>query len=212
MRGSRTDGFTLIEMLVVIAILGMLAMFLLPNVLGASRQGQITETLARIEFLKSSIDAFEREYDVYPPDDFSLDELKGAKVAAKADPNNAGIESLVLYLHQKRNGRSTLEDRRPWLTNLDEDKNSATIPVLDTTQKFEVADAWGVPIAYFSAGTGGYERVQRITMPTGEVADVKALRGESGRPLNPTKYQLISAGPDQLFGTDDDLTYPERGP
>jgi hypothetical protein len=82
---------------------------------------------------------------------------------------------------------------------------------LDTTQKYEVVDAWGQPLVYFAANHGGYERVQQVQLTNGEIVDVKALRSEGGRYLNPTKYQLISAGPDQTFGTGDDIVYPEPG-
>ncbi len=203
---SRTRGFTLIEMLVVIAILSLLAMFLIPSLSMGRQKGEIAETEARMTFLRTAIDRFERVSQTYPPDDFTtLD----PKVSWKRDDINTGIESLILHLHVKRGGQSTLEDKQQWLSNTDQDHNTVESPVLGTNEKYEVVDAWGTPIAYFAAQYGGYAKEQSIQRTDGTIVKVGALTDTKGKPLHPTKYQLISAGPDQEFGTEDDVSYPE---
>ncbi len=203
---ERASGFTLIEILVVIGILSLLAVALIPNLVGAGEQARRTETHVRMQTLKTAIDSYERRHGYFPPDNFIDPE---GKVKATPDSINAGIESLVIFLHQEAGG-TTLVDHEDWLTNADGDDNAVEIPLLERRAKVEVLDAWGVPFAYFCAGSGGFEAVQRIRDEFGE-QEVRAWRNpNSSGYLGSRKYQIVSAGPDNLFNTDDDLTWPER--
>ena len=210
MRRAHADGFTLIEILIVITILGVLMAVLLPNVLGGWEGAQRSETEGRLTLLRTEIEAFERQdkHSWYPPDNFKSPD-PDFKVLAKEDGVNSGIESLVIFLSQKQ--RSPFSDKAEWLANTDQDKNSGDIPGLSTIEKREVVDAWGTPIAYFVSWTKGYEREQLVQPSEGEVQKVRAVKyPKSGKPLNEGRYQLISAGPDMTFGTDDDITWPKR--
>ena len=201
---SPQSGFTLIEILVVIGIISLLAVALIPNLVGASEEGRRMETQARLTTLKTAIDTYERRHGHYPPDNFA--DLEG-KVKNSADGINTGIESLVIFLHQEAGG-TTLVDYEDWLTNFDGDDNVSVIPLLERKAKVEVVDAWGVPFAYFCAGSGGYDRVQRIMDGVGE-QEARAWRNpKSSGYLGSRRYQIISAGPDSQFNTDDDMTSP----
>ena len=203
---SPQSGFTLIEILVVIGILSLLAVALIPNLVKGSEEGRRLETQTRITTLKTAIDTYERRHGRYPPDDFT--DLEG-KVKNRADGINAGIESLVIFLHQEAGG-TTLVDYEDWLTNFDEDDNATVIPLLERKAKVEVVDAWGVPFAYFCANSGGYDRVQRILDGFGE-QEARAWRNpKSSGYLGSRSYQIISAGPDNEFNTEDDMTSPVR--
>lgn len=212
-RSSAARGFTLMELMIVLAIISLLAVALLPNVIGGSRRAQETETTMRIQFLRTSIEAFARRYGFYPPDDFQSPD-RGFKVVAKADPLNPGIESLIIFLHQRRLGADSLADHEDWLSNTDHDKNTALIPGLDRLDKVEVIDAWGTPLAYFSSQSGGYERAQRIVDQDGVEVKARAVKNpRTGKYHAPGKYQIISAGPDGVFGENDegkcdDLVFP----
>ncbi|MEM7198975.1 MAG: type II secretion system protein [Planctomycetota bacterium] len=202
----RSAGFTLIELLIVIGIVGLLAAALLPNVLGAQTEGEITETRARMMFLAQAAKAYERKSDAggYPPDQFG-----NLKTTIKADQVNTGIECLVIALCSAPLGRDTLADHLDWLGNTDGDKAGTSIPKLGHQEKMEVLDAWGTPIAYFCSANGGYERKQRVQLETGDVESAHAIKDpKSGKYLAPGKFQLVSAGPDTLFNTDDDVTHP----
>lgn len=199
-------GFTLIEVLVVIGIISLLAVALLPNLISGEESGKRVETQVRMQTLQTAVETFERRYGYYPPDNFVDPE---GVVAATPDGVNAGIESLVIFTHQHAGG-TTVVEHEDWLTNADGDDNAAVIPLLQRKAKVEVADAWGVPFAYFCAGTGGYEVVQRIRDAFGE-QEARAWRNpRTGGYLGGVKYQIVSAGPDSVFNTDDDLTWPER--
>jgi len=202
-------GFTLIELLVVISILSVLVVAFLPNVLGVATEGERVETQGRMEYLVQAIKAYERKKDYYPADDFK-DPASG-KLMGKNNGVNSGIESLVLFLCQKRLGTDSLADHEDWLANTDGDENSSVIPLLDRRALVEVVDAWGLPFYYASAQTGGYSRSQQIESPDG-IGGMKVRpfkNPETGKVAGKGKFQLVSAGPDGVFGNEDDLTYPK---
>jgi prepilin-type N-terminal cleavage/methylation domain-containing protein len=209
---SRRDGFTLIELLIVIAILGLLAAALLPNILGASETQKLAETKARLQAVRAAVDAFERKFSFYPPADFNPLDDKVLPMKGKTDKTNAGIESLVIALHWKSFGGTTFEEQTSWLTNTDEDDYGVEIPLLGRSAKMEIADAWGNPIAYFHGDFETEQRVQLGLESGGAVVRVRAWQDpKTKRPLGARKgWQLVSAGPDRAFNTDDDLTWPER--
>ncbi len=200
-------GFTLIEILVVMGILSLLAVALIPNLVGAGEQRRRAETQVRLQTLKNAIDGYEMRHGFYPPDNF-VDPLD--KVKATADMVNSGIESLMIFVHQEVGG-TTMVDHEDWLTNTDEDDNGTVIPLLERKSKVEVVDAWGVPFAYFCANAGGFEAVQRIRDQFGAEGPARAWRNpNSNGYLGARRYQLVSAGPDMEFNTGDDITWPER--
>ncbi|MEE9128211.1 MAG: hypothetical protein V3U11_13825, partial [Planctomycetota bacterium] len=75
----------------------------------------------------------------------------------------------------------------------------------------EVLDGWQTPIAYFREDA--YDRKQMVVGTGGDQRqlEVTAWRHRvTGQFLNKSKYQLISAGKDGEFNTDDDIIYPAR--
>ncbi|MFH1826717.1 MAG: prepilin-type N-terminal cleavage/methylation domain-containing protein [bacterium] len=72
----RRKGFTMIELLVVIGIIGLLAVFLVPNLLGARDRAKETAVKGVMHSVQLAIEAYEMENLVYPLD------------------NNIGLESL----------------------------------------------------------------------------------------------------------------------
>ena len=84
--------------------------------------------------------------------------------------------------------------------------------LLDTTKLREVVDGWGNPIVYFR--NDSYRPRQAVLMggdSEGLQEEVAALKDPTtNKNLSPRKYQLISAGPDLTYGTEDDITYPTK--
>lgn len=214
-QGPRTlrgadGGFTLIELLLVIGILGLLVAAFLPDLFGADQQAKAAETEARMLHLQSVVSDFERREAFYPPDDLKAIDLNGGfEFEVTTDGINTGIESLVIFTHQRRGGTNLLE-HETWLQNTDEDKNRTVIPLLNRKEKVEVVDVWGTPFAYF---TGPYEgKKQQIMGPDGIAVPVTPWKNpkSTGYLGDENKFMLISAGPDGVFNTEDDLTYPTR--
>ncbi len=75
-RSKRGTGFTLIEILVVIVVIGMLAALVAPNVfrhVGASREATAR---SQIELLGTALDAYRLDNDMYPTSEQGLAALQ----------------------------------------------------------------------------------------------------------------------------------------
>jgi general secretion pathway protein G len=72
-RDTRRRGFTLLEVLLVLAILGVIAAMVVPNLLGSQRDAMVKATRNNIHGLESALDLFGKDHDgEYPA---SLSEL-----------------------------------------------------------------------------------------------------------------------------------------
>lgn len=157
-RAQPAAGFTLIELMIVIAILGLLAAVLLPNILGAQDASNETDTESIFIQLDHAAGAFDRKHGIYPPANLKMPD-KGSKLAkavAKWKPDNGrntGIESFVAFVSQDRRGGTDLSVLGDNLCNTDNDKHGAELTLLGRTERLEIADAWRTPMAYFDRFT-----------------------------------------------------------
>jgi general secretion pathway protein G len=62
----RNQGFTLVEMLLVLVILATLAAIVYPKVMGRSEQARVTAAQTQIANFKTALDAFEVDNGYYP--------------------------------------------------------------------------------------------------------------------------------------------------
>jgi prepilin-type N-terminal cleavage/methylation domain-containing protein len=200
----RQEGFTLIEILAVIAILGLLMGIAMVGIGKFRQQGNIAATRARIETLQLMIQKYESHYGSCPEDTL-------AKYKITSNGINEGIEALYVGLHLKDFAEgANLDDKM--LINTDDDTTATLYHRVAgfNNSLFEVADLWGNPIAYFRFSDYGKKQTYRLAdSPDPENADqdVSARQSKTtGTWVNPDGYQLISAGPDRIFGTDDDVT------
>lgn len=81
---ARDAGFTLLELLVVLAILGLLAAIVAPQVLGYLGTSRSQTAKVQIENISASLDHFQLDMGRYPTPEEGLDAL------VKAPPNAAG--------------------------------------------------------------------------------------------------------------------------
>ena len=65
-RAGRSRGFTLIEMLLVLVILGTLAAIVIPKFAGRTEQARVTAAKTQIANFKTALDAFEVDNGYYP--------------------------------------------------------------------------------------------------------------------------------------------------
>lgn len=72
---KRQKGFTLIEIMVVVVIIGLLATLVLPRVLGRQEQAQIEKTKADIQALSSALKLYKLDNFNYPSTQQGLDAL-----------------------------------------------------------------------------------------------------------------------------------------
>jgi prepilin-type N-terminal cleavage/methylation domain-containing protein len=208
-------GFTLIELLVVIGIIGLLVGVFAPQIFGGRQSADIAATKARIAELVTMVDGYKLVWGDVPPDDYStLGGVEGAQGAWQFGTDNGknlGIESLVMHLSMQSKGGGRLDERDEWLANTDGDKAPKTIELLGTKDRKEVVDAWGTPLAYFTARVGsGYGSKQKIVGETSDgmtrdEVDAAPWKTTDGGFVHPRGFQLFSAGPDLLFNTPDDV-------
>ena len=75
-RQFRTQrGFTLIEVMVVVAILGLLAAMVVPNLIGRDEEARITKAKQDISSLENSLDLYRLDNFTYPTVDQGLEAL-----------------------------------------------------------------------------------------------------------------------------------------
>lgn len=72
MRKRHSRGFTLLEILLVITIIGILAATIIPNFIGFDTEARITSTRANLETLRTLVNLFRAKEGKYPN---SLEEL-----------------------------------------------------------------------------------------------------------------------------------------
>lgn len=210
MNQHKQNGFTLIELLIVIGIIGTLAAVLLPRILDTDQAAKQTETEALMLQLSTACKKFETKFGYYPSDDLRY-LRKGAGPAWKTDNGqNTGIESLLVMVSQSTKGGTNLSGMRDKMTNTDADKHGAPYPLLDDmTQRMEIADGWNTPMVYF---TKLNMKKSQLVVPAVDEAPVrvKARRREDGSYYGAKRFQILSAGRDLTFGTDDDISFPSN--
>lgn len=210
-RSAEPAGFTLIELLVVMSILGLLAAALTPAISRALSRGDDAETNARMLRIKTAAESFADEFGTFPPDNFEPfgGEDYLANFKATSDRVNAGIESFVLFVSWTAKSGFDLTEHEDWLANTDGDNNEAQIPMLDRTAKVEIVDSWRTPFAYFVRPTT--KSTQEIMLENGEILTARPHKNpKTGKCLGARNFQIVSAGPDLMFNTDDDLVYPPK--
>lgn len=75
MNRKNQKGFTLIELMVVIIILGLLAGLVLPKILGREEEARVTTAKTQIRNLEGGLDQFKLDNGFYPSTDQGLDAL-----------------------------------------------------------------------------------------------------------------------------------------
>lgn len=210
-------GFTLLEILVVIAILGVLMLIIVPSIQSARRSALLLQTEARIQSLEDGIDGF---YSFSGRYYYPGQTPRGQNVLGNA---LTGSRLLAQALWTPREEDYIAADAG------DLPGGYPTGAYTGHSDNYEMSyqgvdhllsdDFSGdlMPILYYPAcpGTQGkdadaqykYKHNQAISTPGGEEADFYEFISEDGdRPYNPGKYLLIAPGADREYFTADDIT------
>ena len=87
-------GFTLIEVMVVVVILGILAAIIVPNVIGKDEQARITTTSASLSNIANALEMYRLDNHRYPTTQEGLDALVHKPASAKVFPEGGYVKSL----------------------------------------------------------------------------------------------------------------------
>ncbi len=80
-------GFTLIEIMVVIVILGLLAALVVPKLIGRTEEAKKTQTRVQIKSLQQALELFKLDNGFYPTTDQGLDALVRSPEAGRTPKN-----------------------------------------------------------------------------------------------------------------------------
>ena len=72
---KKQSGFTLLEVMVVVVIIGVLASFVVPNLLGNKEKADQQKAITDIVALENALDMYKLDNSVYPTTDQGLDAL-----------------------------------------------------------------------------------------------------------------------------------------
>jgi prepilin-type N-terminal cleavage/methylation domain-containing protein len=197
---SRRGGFTLIEVLAVIVILGILMIILLPRLGAMNERAKVKDTGQKMALIASAIGQYEGRFGDYPPSQF-LD-----KWGTAPNLTNMGGETLVIGLWSPDWGGVDLPE--DLLINSDVDSVKKSLTRFPANELFELKDAWDNPIAYFHHRDYGRADTYVLQPDESEETEfqIKAqMNPKTKSYYQPSKFQLISAGPDGRFGTEDDV-------
>ena len=86
-RSARSRGFTLIEVMVVLVILGVLAALIVPNVLERADDARVTAAKTDINNLMQSLKLYRLDNQRYPTGEQGLDALVRKPTASPVPPN-----------------------------------------------------------------------------------------------------------------------------
>lgn len=200
---ARRRGFTLIELLAVLLIIAVIGAALVPSLLSSSEAVETSSTRTLISQISAEVEAYERENGGYPPSTFPDD------LDPKPTSVNMGAEMLVIALLPADGSYRASDSYEDSLEDTDQDVLKTSLTRFSDPSTFEFADAWGNPIAYLHRrdyALGG----EYLTYSFVEDAWIEqVVKGEmnpkTGDPRRPDSFQLISAGADGVFGTDDDI-------
>ena len=105
-------GFTLIEILVVVVIIGILGAVIVPNLLGRPDQARVTAAQSDLRSLSNALDIYRLDNFQYPSSDQGLEALV-QKPSGFPEPKNYNPEGYIKHLPSDPWGSPYVYERTP---------------------------------------------------------------------------------------------------
>ncbi len=96
---NKQKGFTLLEVMVVIVILGILASLVVPNLMGNKDKADMQKAVSDIVALENALDMYRLDNSIYPTTDQGLEALV-QKPTVSPEPRNYRADGYVKRLPQ----------------------------------------------------------------------------------------------------------------
>ena len=98
MTTTKTAGFTLVELLIVVAIIGIIAAVAVPNLLNAVDRAKQKRTMADMRSLAEGVEAYSVDFTIYP----TASDISGLKIAIhpthmRVFPGTDGWNNALVY-------------------------------------------------------------------------------------------------------------------
>ena len=94
-RARRRQGFTLIEVLIVIVVIAILATLVIPRLMGAGRKAKETQLRGNLKQIRDAIERFEANMAAWPPAITDIMAADGAAISADFDGNGGSVDRLA---------------------------------------------------------------------------------------------------------------------
>lgn len=204
----RKNGFTLVEILIVVAILSTLLAIVVPALTRYSKKARVVETSTLIQRIRAALDRYQSDFGDYPPTSI-------ADMGFATNGVNDGAESLLISLATKEKDGPYFEPEEKFLANLDND----TVPggynltwYFGDREAREIVDSWGNPLVYFHHRD--YDN-PKANLQRHELANKKYASGVRPKKSQKTNtfpswgsFEIWSFGPDGVNnnGEGDDIT------
>ncbi len=88
----RRQGFTLIEMLIVIVVIAILATLVIPRLLGAARRAKEAQLRGNLKQIRDGIERFEANMAAWPPALTDIMAPNGSAISADFDGNGGSVD------------------------------------------------------------------------------------------------------------------------
>lgn len=156
---SRPSGFTLIELMVVVAIIGILLALLLPGIAAARKKARIAAAKQAMSAIGMALDKYRDDFGRFPPDDKQM----GTYGAPNGD--QAGSEIMYYYLCT----------RFKW-------GESFYGPYLDNVGEGRLKESGGTQVKELISPLGGFYKYTQIRekLPDGDIIMRRCLVVDAG--------------------------------
>ncbi len=202
-RGGRRPGFTLVELLTIIIILGLLVALVSPAIQEANKQFKITQTRTIIEQLKMGVNSYRDDLGDLPPSDGSYLAPGGTKKLSNAGGAAGLVQCMIGYLDKDDDGMSGVGFRTVRAGKFHGPYVSQNLKYAGEPPIFQ--DAFGNDILYYrwystGQGSGSYRTSDNSDGPTDLMTYVRDPHTkDQDHPYYREDYLILSPGPDRKW-------------